>query len=457
MRFGEAKTVIAHIKSAEPGNAVVWHLENYIDCIAVYVHEDPEAFQRLKQQKRQRLELLAAVNTSNPYARFAQADVRMQWAMAHLKFGEYTNTFSEVSKAHKLLRANQAAFPDFLPQQKNIALLHAIAGVIPDQYKWGLKILTGMEGTILQSKREFETILQKSKHSDFLFKTETQVLYALLLLHLANDSDGAWSVANSLQHGENPLHAFVATHVAMRTGHNEAALDILKKCPGGGKYTPLPFLDYMHGYAKLRRLDTDAHEYFLSFLRQYKGRNFRKDALQKLAWHALLQGAEGQYRVYINRCLSEGYRISGSDRSAMKEAESGEMPQLVLLRARLLFDGGYYQRALHTLNLQNPEKLSLKIHRLEYTYRMGRILHALERYEEALGYYRRTYHEGKTEGVFFACNARLQAGLIYEKQLKFDLAKVCFQDCLEMYSDEYEAELHQKAKSGLNRLSNAKQ
>lgn len=456
MRFAEAREMLSQIKQEEPGNAIVGHLENYMDCIAVYVHEDPDAFKRLKQQKRQRLELLSAVEVSNPYARFAQADMRMQWAMAHLKFGEYTSAFTEVSKAHKLLRANELAFPGFLPQQKNIALLQAVAGVIPDQYKWGLKLLTGLEGTILQSKRAFEIILQKSQHTDFLFETETQVLYALLLLHLVNDGDGAWRVANSLQHGDNPLHAFVAVHIAMRTGHNEEALQILEKCPRGGPFTALPFLDYLHGHAKLRRLDPDAHKYFLAFLHHYKGRNFIKDALQKLAWHALIHGDERRYRSFMNRCQMEGFLVSGSDRSAMKEAESGEIPERSLLRARLLFDGAYFQQSLSILKTLRPEELPAKRHRLEYTYRMGRILHALDRYEEALGYYRRVFQEGREDASFFACNARLQAGLIYEKQRKFDLARVCFQDCLSMYSDEYEAELHQKAKSGLNRLRNAK-
>jgi tetratricopeptide (TPR) repeat protein len=456
MRFAEAESVLAQIKSAEPGNAVVWHLENYLDCISVYVNEDPDAFLRLKQQKRRRMELLAAVDVSNPYARFAQADMRMQWAMAHLKFGEYTFTFSEVSKAHKLLRINQAAFPEFLPQQKNIALLQAIAGVIPDQYKWGLKMMTGLEGTIAQGRRAFESILQKTSHTDFLFETETQVLYALLLLHLANDSEAAWKVADELHYEENPLHAFVSTHIAMRTGHNDKAIEILEKCPRGGKFAPLYFLDFMHGHAKLRRLDSDAHKYFLAFLYHYKGRNFRKDALQKLAWHALLQSGERHYRTFMNRCINEGFHVSGSDKSAMREAESGEVPHHGLLRARLLFDGGYYQKALDILKVQQLDHLTPKRHRLEYWYRMGRIFHALERFEEALGYYSRTYQEGKAEGFFFACNARLQIGLIYEKQHKYALAKACFQECLGMSSDEYEAELHQKAKSGINRIGNAK-
>jgi tetratricopeptide (TPR) repeat protein len=456
MRFAEARGMLWQIKQEEPGNAIVVHLENYMDCIAVYVHEDPDAFHRLKQQKRHRLELLSAVEVSNPYSRFAQADMRMQWAMAHLKFGEYTAVFTEVSKAHKLLRANELAFPGFLPQQKNIALLQAIAGVIPDQYKWGFKLLTGLEGTILGSKRAFEAILQKSQHTDYLFETETRVLYSLLLLHLANDGEGAWRVANSFQHGDNPLHAFITVHVAMRSGHNEEALQILEKCPRGAPFTPLPFLDYLHGHAKLRRLDPDAHKYFLAFLHHYKGRNFIKDALQKLAWHSLIQGDERRYRSFMNRCQLEGFQISGSDRSAMKEAESGEIPQQILLRARLLFDGAYFQQSLSLLKAIRPEELPAKQHRLEYTYRMGRILHALERYEEALGYYKRVFQEGREDASFFACNARLQAGLIYEHQRKLDQARACFQDCLGMNSDEYEAEMHQKAKSGLNRLRNAK-
>lgn len=454
LRFAEAQMLISQIKSRDPGNLIAYHLDNYADCLAVYISEDETAFSRLKRKKSERMEMLQQCNPSSPYYRFAQADVRLQWAMAHLKFGEYIPAFTEVSKAHKLLRKNQELYPDFLPNQKDLALLHAVAGVIPDNFKWGMKLLSGIEGSIAQGRREMEEVLRKAGNADFLFETETRVLYAFLLLHLANDGEAAWKAVGSgqLQPAGNPVHCFIMANIAMRTGRNDQAIALLEKCPRGEQFIPLPFIDNMLGIAKLRRLDPDADRYLLQFARRYKGRNFIKETYQKLAWHALIQGNNAGYRQYMELCIARGSATSGSDRSALREARSGEAPDPALLKARLLFDGGYFQKAFELLENRPPASFGHERHQVEYAYRMGRICHSLQRLDKAMLYYQAALRQGSKQGYFFACNACLQIGLIYEQRNQKDKAREFFQRCLALDSDEYETELHQKAKAGLNRL-----
>lgn len=454
LRFAEAQLLLAHIKKSDPDNLIALHLENYQDCLAVYISEDEAAFNRLKKKKNERMALLLQCEPDSPWYRYTQADVRLQWAMAHLKFGEYLAAFTEVGKAHKLLRKNQELYPRFLPNLKDMALLQAVAGVIPDNFKWGMKFLTGLEGSIAQGRKTMEEVLQKARSEDFLFETETRVLYAFLLLHLANDGEAAWRAVNTghLQPESNPVHCFIAANIAMRTGRNDKAIALLEKCPRASAYAPLPFIDQMLGMAKLRRLDKDANQYFLRFLQQYKGHNFIKETWQKLAWHALLQGDTQGYQRCMAQCISQGHTTSGSDRSALREARSGLAPNPALLRARLLFDGGYYAKALEELKNRPPTYFANDRHRAEYAYRMGRICHSLQQLDEAVKYYQSAMRQGSSQGYFFACNACLQLGLIYEQRQQKDKAKEYFQRCLSLESDEYETELHQKAKAGLNRL-----
>ena len=42
---------------------------------------------------------------------------------------------------------------------------------------------------------------------------------------------------------------------------------------------------------------------------------------------------------------TKGGAYSSSDKSALAEAKSGIIPDPILLKARILFDGGYYQKA----------------------------------------------------------------------------------------------------------------
>lgn len=454
LRFTEAGVVVAQIRAKDPGNLIPYHLENYADCLAVYISEDENAYNRLKRKKSERLAAVQQCDPHSPYFRFVQADMRLQWALAHLKFGDYFSAFSETGKAYKLLKKNQELFPSFLPNQKDLALLHAIAGVVPDEFKWGMKFLTGLEGSIAQGRREMEAVLHKSRSTDFLFETETRIMYAFLLLHLANDGQAAWQAVSKdqLQPAQNPVHCFIVANIAMRTGRNDKAIELLERCPRDNRHIPLPFIDQMLGVAKLRRLDPNADKYMIRFLQQHKGRNFIKDAYQKLAWHSLVHGDKKGYRQNMEYCLQKGHATIGNDRSALREARSEQLPHIVLLRARLLFDGGYFQKALEVMKNESATAFEQERHRIEYAYRMGRIHHSLGQMDTAMKFYQSALQQGRAQGSFFACNACLQIGLIYEQLRQPVQAKEYFQRCLSLESDEYETELHQKAKAGLNRL-----
>jgi hypothetical protein len=400
------------------------------------------------------LAAIAAGDASSPYYLYLQADIRLQWALVRLKFGETANAFTEVSKAYKLLRRNVQRFPDFMPNYKDMGVLHAMVGTIPEGYRWGIKLLSGLDGTIEQGCQELETVVAYAAKNDFVFANETAALYAYVLLHLANRSEEAWQtvIAARFRPQENLLHCFVMANVAMRTGRNDTAIRLLSQRPQGPEYKDFPYLDFMLGLAKLRRLDSDADKYFLRYLSRFGGQNFIKEAYQKLAWHALLNGKAQAYRQYMDACQRLGAEVVGGDKSAQKEAAGGLAPHRELLKARLLFDGAYFERAYRVLEKKNPQDFPIPRQQLEYAYRMGRILHGMKEYSKALFYYQRTIEVGRDAPYFFACNAALQSGLIYESLNSRAKAREYFNLCLAISPDEHRTGLHQQAKSGLARL-----
>ncbi|NRA47601.1 MAG: tetratricopeptide repeat protein [Phaeodactylibacter sp.] len=454
LRFGEAYALLAKVRLQEPDNLIVHHIENYIDFFKLYISENEEEYKKLKARRDLRLETIErSGNPSDPYYRFVQADIRLQWALIRLRFEDYIGAFTEVSKAYKLLRENEALFPHFMPNKKDLGILHAMVGTIPDSYKWGVKLLGGLEGTIEEGRREVEAVLEYAEHHDFVFEKETKVLYSLLMLHLENKGDDAWRAINQtgLTPRESPLHCFIMAHVAMRTGRNDQAIELLQLFPKGGGFYKFPYLDYMLGLAKLRRLDTDAAPFFQSYLQFYNGRNFIKETYQKLGWQALVNGDETAYRRHMLNCIAHGYAVAGGDKNAQQEAESGVVPNLDLLRARLLFDGGYFQQGYEML--ANKGEASFKgVHELEYFYRLGRLLHGMEDYPKALSHYRSTIERGADSPSFYACNSALQMGIIYEAQDERNKARKAYERCLSLKPEEYRVGLHQKAKAGLARL-----
>ena len=454
LRLDEARSSIARLKLSEPDNLVAYHLENYIDFFTIYVSEDEAAYSRMKSNRDRRLEKVEAGDANSPYYLYVQAEIRLHWALLKFRFEEYLSAFTDINRAHKLLLRNQERFPDFLGNKKDLGILHAAVGTVPDNYRWALELLSSLEGTVEQGKREVEQVLASARTTYFPFRQETQVLYAFLLLHLDGRPAAAWSALEDadLRPAETPLHAFVLANVAMRTGHNDEAIRWMEAAPRGSAFYPFPYLDYMLGVAKIRKLDTSGKRHLHRFLQATRGRHYVKEAYQKLAWAELLNGSTQGYRDYMALLQKRGTVAAGGDQNAEREAERGEVPPVVLLKARLLYDGGYYDRALAALNSQAEASFSRFEHQLEYVYRKGRILHGQEAYDEALAQYDRTIERGRDHEAFFACNAALQAGLIQEKRRRNSSAASYFRTCLQLKPADYRTGLHQQAKAGLSRL-----
>ena len=454
LRFDEANTLLAQAKAQDSENLMVYHVENYVDFFRVYINENETEFNRLEPNKELRLEKIKTGDENSPYYLYLQATTRLHWAMARLKFEEYTTAAFEVNKAFKLLTKNVEKFPDFQPNKKELGILHAAVGTIPDNYRWMIEMLSSLEGTFEQGKRELEEVISYSKTHDFIYEEEIYVLYSYLLLHLGNDADGSWQLINTghLNPQKSLMGTFIVANIAMRTDRGDEAIRILQNRPSGAGYHSFYYLDYMLGLAKLQRLDKDADVYLKKYVERFKGKNFIKDAYQKLAWHALIFDNPTEYQRYNNLCKSKGSAIVGSDKSALNEANAGEIPNISLLKARLLFDGGHFQKAYDVLSTQCETDFTTKKTQLERTYRMGRITHKLKQYRYALDFYQNTIDHGKNDEWYFACRAALERGLIFETQKKYAEAKKAYQECLTIKPDEHKTGLHQQAKAGLSRL-----
>jgi hypothetical protein len=456
LRLQEAKTKIAQQKIIDPNNLTTYYIENYIDFFTIFINEDKKEFQRLEKAKDARIAKIENGDENSPYYLFMQAEIKLQWALVRLKFEEYVTALFEIKSAYKLLELNQTRFPDFVANKKSLAIMHAMIGTVPDNYRWGVKFLSGMDGTIAQGQRELEEVIAYGKKHDFIFGQEAVVLYAFLMLHLNNNSSDAWNIISTsqLDYKSSPLAAFALANLAMRTDRNAEAINILSKRPREANYHPFHYLDFMLGLAKLRQLDKDADHYLKQYVQQFKGQNYIKEAYQKLAWHELLQNNPAGYQQYMKACKQYGHAFVESDKNALKEAKEGQLPHAALVKARLLFDGGYHQRAYDLLKAKSATDFPDLKSQLEFHYRLGRISHQLHKNSEAISYYLTTIEKGKDQTYYFACNAALQLAKLYESQQTIDMARKYFKLCLAIYPDEYQSGLHQQAKAGLNRLKN---
>ncbi len=453
LRIGDGRAMLREIRQAQPFNLVPVWFEDYADFFEVYIDEDPVGFERLERSYEARLEFLERGPPDSPYTRYARANVMLHWALARLKFGEYLTTFREARRAYKLLEENLELFPDFTLTYKELGVLRAAVATVPSGYQWGVEFVTGMEGDLEGGKRLIESLLVEQQRGGSLFLQETTAIYAFLLLNLEREEDAAW--ARIRDAGFDPerslLGAFVLANIAMRTGRNDKAIALLSHRPHSPHYHEFPYLDFMLGVCLQRRLDGQASIYFNSFVERKRTGNFIKEAHQKLAWQALLDGRQSDYSYELEQVRERGADVVGSDKNALREASLDRPPLLPLLRARLLYDGGYFDRAAVQLAKIDEDTLSGEP-TIEYPYRCARV--AAERGEiaEAKRRYKQTISLGRDSEAYYACKAAVELGAIAEREKSDTSAAGWYHLALDLSPSEYGAGLHQQARAGLARL-----
>jgi hypothetical protein len=450
LRFAEASRILEQESRLDPGNLVPVFLENYIDFLSLFISEEDALFRATEDNKDLRLDQLRKGDKASPYYLYAQAEIHMQWAFSRIKFGEYIKAFLEVRKAYKMLEENAEKHPGFKPNLKSLGILHTLLGAIPDKYKFGARVL-GMEGSIPLGLEELAIVIRDEA---FIFRDEALIMYALLQLHLNKNEKEAWKVIGNedLDPEHNLLHCFAASSVAMYTGRNDEMIRLLENRPSGPEYFPFPYLDFYLGLGKLHRLDDDADIYFKRYIEAYDGKNYIKESYRKLAWFYYLKGKSGLYNYYMQMAALDGEAVSDEDRSALEEARSGRRPHAQLLKARLQFDGAYYDNALRIVDGVDTTTLRDPWHQVEYHYRRARILDELGRWEEAKEAYLNTIDRGSGLPAYFSPNACIKLAHIYERENDAESARAFYRKALTFDDHEYENSIDAEAKAGLNRL-----
>ena len=144
----------------------------------------------------------------------------------------------------------------------------------------------------------------------------------------------------------NHLHAYMATNIYLGNQQAKRSVDIAEGILKSDAYIEVPFWNYEKGFGYLNQLKFDqAEQEFLHFTQQFKGSFYMKDAYEKLSWIAYLRGDQKKSTEYRNMVLQKGTEVPDADKMAMRNAESGIWPHPLLLRARLLSDGGKIGRA----------------------------------------------------------------------------------------------------------------
>lgn len=453
LKFTEARSLIAAEKKANPQNAIVLLLDNYLDFYTIFTGNKTADLRAFEKNKDARLSALEKESPNSPYYLYCRGEINLQWALCHLKWQEYVSGAFEINRAYTLLKECKAAYPDFLAANKSLGMINVMLDIVPPGIKKALSTF-GLRGDAKYGVRLMDELLNQPEGSKYAYLyDETIFYYGYVGLDFMKQKD-TYAILHARilkMNDENLLKVFIKAYLEMRSAHTNEAIQTLQNRPTGNYY-PLPMLDYYLGLAKLNRQDADAYLYFDRFLSANKGAFYVKDAYLRLAWFYLLQGKPEKYHQNIALAKTMGDALSEKDKQSQQDAESSTLPNLFLLAARVSYDGGYYEKALGYLKDKKVESFRSQADKLEYLYRLGRIYQELKRFDAAIQNYASVISQGMETKVYYVPNSALQLGIIFEERKNYAKARDYYNLCLSMKGHQYKNSLDSRAKAGLLRI-----
>lgn len=448
--FNSARKTLHTIQSDQPYNLAALHIENYIDFFELFVQEDRNRFTSLKKNKNRRIRYIKKhLPQGNAYRNFAVAEINLQWSLTRAKFGELFRAGHELYTAFNYLEKNEKSFPDFAYNKKSLSLLHALIETV--ELPGFVKNVFGIKGSINQALNEIQSFIKWSECEQDIFLNEAHAIYSYILYYQKLEKKEAFDVLEKLEHTEENklLSRYLTVHLLQYDKKNDEAIAFFDKNFSDKEFQKFPYLYFLKANCYLKTLNPEAKKYFELFLKNYKGEHYIKEAYQKLAWLELVcYNNSAQYKYYMSKVLTEGSHLMGADEHAYNEAKANEMPHVQLLKSRILFDGAYYAKALDLI--KQFEKFNNA--NLESEYRKARIYQEQKLFAEAIKMFRSILKKYADEKDYRICNAALQLAIILEQTGRRKEAEDYYKLCLKINPSDYKRSLHQKAKSGLDRL-----
>lgn len=446
LEIEEAKKHITLEKINAPNNNALAYLEHFLYFVSIFNSENKVHYTLYKEKNIALFDKIVNDPYESPYKRYLLSDMYLHRSILAFKEKEFIPFAKYFNNSYQLIKQNQSIYRDFEPNNKISGIMELALSHIPPQFDWIGKML-GYQGNREKGLEHLNAFFNSCEKNNFSFlRAESYFIQLILQMNYFDDLSQTSKIlekiklTDDLSIKNNPFVIYAQTLAYIYTGKSNEALSLLfnKK--------QLNIMTFYKGLLLLYKLDMDAEKY-LKLYAYSENQHFIASAFQKLAWHRLLQSDTIGFKEYMQSSLMHGNNLLESDKNAIKEAKSGIIPNVALLRARLLFDGGYYSKALDEMRAINTSSdLQKSTDYLEYIYRFARIYHKLNDLKTAEQYYNQVLLLGENENAYFYVYSLLQLGIIADKLGNKQKAIKYFQHCLIFgHNDDYQSIKQQAA------------
>lgn len=459
LKFAPGKELLEQEKKNNPQNLLPYYIENYVDFLTAIITEEDIQYKNHEKNLSERIKILKKGDQSSPYYKYCIAELYIHLGLTKVKFNNFLPGIFELNRAYRLLQNNQKEFPDFLLNKKSIGMLNVLIAVLHNNYDW-LDKFSPYKTTVEQGMNEIMEAVKFTSDKYNHMQSECLFIYTYLFLNFTVNNSNHDDIRDLYKSpkitgilASNPLLQYSLANIYIRYGENDKAVNLLQSINTENFSINFHYLDFLVAKTKLNRLDKDSYKYLFRFIQKFNGKYYIKSAYQKLAWFYLLEGNTEKYKEYISRVIDHGTGIIEEDKQAQYEAECAVIPNVTLLKARLLFDGSYFKQSLEVIMEIDPgSDLQGTKDSVEYFYRLGRIYHESGDIKNAIINYQKTIGIRADQRFYYPANAALKLANIYEEQHKYNDALYYYEMVLYLDFFEYRNSIIREAKQGLTRI-----
>ncbi len=453
------KKMLLHEKTVAPANLANLFIEDFSDFLAVIAISSKEAFEYYKAKNSERIEIFENASFSSPYLKFSLSEFYLHRAICRVLFNEKFKAVFDLKSALSYSKSNCNEYPSFDPNLKTKSLLNIILGSIPPSFKWASGLIS-LKGDYKTGIAELNRILNLSYiNKDYNCFFPEVLTYKVITTQQSSATTTESKQLNTYfstltvkrELPRNYILLYAWSDYLMKNGRNDLAIKTIASQQKDSGYIPFWPIEFLQGVALQNKLDKSCAAHFLAYIRGVRKGNYINACYQRLAWQSLLNNSPADYDRYIQQ-VNRSVVNTEQDQVAFFEQQSKQKPLVPLLKARLLFDGGYYKESMDELTPLRAETLTNSIYQLEYYYRLARNFEKQENFPRAIYLFNKVIIDGSNIANYYAANAALNAGNICEQQFNRKQAHFYYKKCLSLSPNQYKESIHQKAKIGLERV-----
>ncbi len=451
LKIGEAKKLLAEEIRINPENYYAYYLDQTCDAYKMTINSSDEEYEAFVENYYRKREIMDDKDINSPYYLACYSEMEIQLGYFKIIHGTQYGGIMKMYSAYRKVYRNLQQYPGFKPSLKLDGFFNVAMSTLPPFVKWVVSFFGVSTDVDYGFKLLNENYLSQKNIKGI---NAESALFIILAAKINKTPERIYDFTKSLDSSISRtfIHKYFKANIAYRIGKNEEALSTLQQLDMNENAYAGIIYDYLMGKILLRKLDYDAGYYLSEYLSHLKKKEYIKEINYKLALYYLINNNLSKYTEYCEIVREEGMDLNERDREALYDASLDYIPDVNLVKARLSLDGGYYDSyEKATKQYEENSKTSLPFD-LEYHFLKARFYALGTNKKEAIAEFRKVIELGEEEDYYFASEAALSLGNIYNETGKKELAKAYYEKSLKLYKSDYYEYIEDKASKALRKL-----